>query len=53
MTKKNLTLCVAELVNMLEEYGASVETLKGVLIYHGFPKDMVADWFSGYETEDK
>jgi hypothetical protein len=48
MTKDNLLRVVADLVDMLREYGVEYETLTQTLLYHGFTKKQIEEWYGVY-----
>lgn len=45
LSKVNLFSAVAELVQMLKDYGAEDSTLISVLGQYGFTKQQIAEWY--------
>jgi N-acetyl-gamma-glutamylphosphate reductase len=54
LTKGNLLGVIAELVEMLNEYGCNTDTIVETLKQYGFTKDQIEEWYglehSGFET---
>ena len=54
ITKGNLLGVIAELVEMLNEYGCNTDTIVETLKQYGFTKDQIEEWYglahSGFET---
>jgi hypothetical protein len=54
LTKNNLLSAIADLIQMLSEYGCENDSIIHTLLHYGFTKDQIADWYgladSGFET---
>jgi len=54
ITKDKLFGAIAELVEMLIKYGCEEEYIIHILIYYGFTKEQITEWYglehSGFET---
>jgi 2-phospho-L-lactate transferase/gluconeogenesis factor (CofD/UPF0052 family) len=45
ITKDKLLYAIAELVDMLREYGCEEESIIHILTYYGFTKEQIAEWY--------
>jgi hypothetical protein len=54
LTKDKLFSAIADLVEMLSEYGCENDSIIETLKYYGFTKEQIAEWYglehSGFET---
>jgi hypothetical protein len=54
LTKNNLLSAIADLIQMLSEYGCENDSIINTLMLYGFTKDQIADWYglepSNFET---
>jgi hypothetical protein len=45
ITKDKLFGAIADLVEMLVEYGCEEESIIHILTYYGFTKEQIAEWY--------